>query len=80
MTARQLYRVVWLMAGVVRACGWLLPPLIDFDAAQIGTISMGMFQRGDWLTILNRSYTGGYLYDYLDKPHLVYWSAMLGYK
>ena len=80
MTARQLYRVVWLMAGIVLACGWLLPPLMDFDAAQIGTISMGMFQRGDWLTILNRSYTGGYLYDYLDKPHLVYWSAMLGYK
>ena len=80
MTARQLYRIVWVMAGIVLVCGWLIPPLMDFDAAQIGTISMGMFQRGDWLTILNRSYTGGYLYDYLDKPHLVYWSAMLGYK
>lgn len=68
------------MALLVLACGWLLPPLMDFDAAQIGTISMGMYQRGDWLTILNRSYTGGYLYDYLDKPHLVYWSAMVGYK
>jgi 4-amino-4-deoxy-L-arabinose transferase-like glycosyltransferase len=79
MDASRTYRLVWLLAGVVLLCGLLFPPLMDFDAAQIGTISMRMFLTGDWMNLVNRHYVGGAFYDYLDKPHLVYWSAVAGY-
>lgn len=80
MDNRNAYRTVWALVLLVLACGWVIPPLMDFDAAQIGTISQAMLRRGDWLTLLNRDYATGLDYDYLDKPHLVYWSAILGYK
>ncbi|MBM3442350.1 MAG: phospholipid carrier-dependent glycosyltransferase [Bacteroidetes bacterium] len=80
MTTKNANRLVWLLVLGVLACGWVLPPLMDFDAAQIGTISQAMWRRGDFWTLLNRDYTTGLDYDYLDKPHLVYWSAMLGYE
>lgn len=72
-------RLLWLLTGVVLLCGLLFPPLMDFDAAQIGTISMRMFLTGDMMNLVNRHYVGGAFYDYLDKPHLVYWSAVAGY-
>lgn len=77
---KNAYRLVWLLVLGVLACGWILPPLMDFDAAQIGTISQAMWRRGDVWTLLNRDYATGQDYDYLDKPHLVYWSAILGYE
>lgn len=80
MNSPVLYRSVWLLVILVLACGIVIPPLMDYDAAQIGTISMTMYQRNDWLTLLNRHYVGGAWYDYLDKPHMVYWSAIAGYK
>ena len=80
MDTKYAYRTVWALVLLVLACGWVIPPLMDFDAAQIGTISQAMGRRGDWLTLLNRDYVTGLDYDYLDKPHLVYWSALLGYE
>lgn len=80
MDTKNAYRIAWGLVLLVLASGWVIPPLMDFDAAQIGTISQAMLRRGDWLTLLNRDYVTGLDYDYLDKPHLVYWSAILGYK
>ncbi|NDC78488.1 MAG: phospholipid carrier-dependent glycosyltransferase, partial [Chitinophagia bacterium] len=80
MDTKNAYRTAWALVLLVLACGWVIPPLMDFDAAQIGTISQAMLRRGDWLTLLNRDYVTGLDYDYLDKPHLVYWSAIVGYK
>ena len=80
MNTNTSYWIIWALAVMVLTLGLVFPPLMDYDAAQIGTISMSMYQRNDWLTILNRHYVGGSWYDYLDKPHLVYWSAMAGYK
>jgi len=80
MDTKNAYRTAWALVLLVLACGWVIPPLMDFDAAQIGTISQAMLRRGDWLTLLNRDYVTGHDYDYLDKPHLVYWSAIVGYK
>jgi 4-amino-4-deoxy-L-arabinose transferase-like glycosyltransferase len=79
MDSTRALRLLWLLTGVVLLCGLLFPPLMDFDAAQIGTISMRMFLTGDLMNLVNRHYVGGAFYDYLDKPHLVYWSAVAGY-
>jgi 4-amino-4-deoxy-L-arabinose transferase-like glycosyltransferase len=79
MDSTRALRLLWLLTGVVLLCGLLFPPLMDFDAAQIGTISMRMFLTGDMKNLVNRHYVGGAFYDYLDKPHLVYWSAVAGY-
>jgi 4-amino-4-deoxy-L-arabinose transferase-like glycosyltransferase len=79
MDSTRALRLLWLLTGVVLLCGLLFPPLMDFDAAQIGTISMRMFLSGDLMNLVNRHYVGGAFYDYLDKPHLVYWSAVAGY-
>lgn len=79
MDSTRTLRILWLLVGVVLFCGLVFPPLMDFDAAQIGTISMRMFLSGDAMNLINRYYVGGAFYDYLDKPHLVYWSAVAGY-
>ncbi len=80
MNNRNLYRIVWFLVGVVLVMGCIFPPLMDYDAAEYAGIAMNMLQEHDWINIINRQYGSGELYDYLDKPHMLFWSALVGYK
>lgn len=80
MQSSGTYRLIWILVCFVLATGLIFPPLMDYDAAEYAGIAMTMFQRNDWLNIVNRQYAGGALYDYLDKPHMLFWSAMAGFK
>ena len=80
MNTQLFYRLVWGLIIFVLATGLVLPPLMDNDAAEYAGVAMTMLQRNDWLTIVNRHPSTGYLTDYLDKPHMLFWSAMAGFK
>jgi 4-amino-4-deoxy-L-arabinose transferase-like glycosyltransferase len=80
MQSVSIYRLIWILVCIVLATGLIFPPLMDYDAAEYAGIAMTMYQRHDWLNIVNRQYAGGALYDYLDKPHMLFWSAMAGFK
>ena len=80
MQSSSIYRLIWIFVCLVLATGLVFPPLMDYDAAEYAGIAMTMYQRNDWLNIINRQYASGALYDYLDKPHMLFWSAMAGFK
>jgi 4-amino-4-deoxy-L-arabinose transferase-like glycosyltransferase len=80
MQSLSIYRLIWIFVCLVLAAGLIFPPLMDYDAAEYAGIAMTMYQRNDWLNIINRQYASGALYDYLDKPHMLFWSAMAGFK
>jgi len=80
MQSSSIYRLIWIFVCLVLATGLIFPPLMDYDAAEYAGIAMTMYQRNDWLNIINRQYANGVLYDYLDKPHMLFWSAMAGFK
>lgn len=80
MNSQAFYRSLWVLIPLVLATGLVLPPLMDNDAAEYAGVAMTMLQRNDWLTIVNRDHATGILTDYLDKPHMLFWSAMAGFK
>jgi 4-amino-4-deoxy-L-arabinose transferase-like glycosyltransferase len=80
MQSSSIYRFIWFLVCIVLATGLIFPPLMDYDAAEYAGIAMTMYQRNDWLNIINRQYANGALYDYLDKPHMLFWSAIAGFK
>lgn len=80
MNIQLFYRLIWVLISVVLATGLILPPLMDNDAAEYAGVAMTMLQRNDWLSIVNRDHVTGVLTDYLDKPHMLFWSAMAGFK
>ncbi len=73
------YGWLWILVVIVLFTGLVFPELMDFDAAEYAGISMHMFNSNDWGTILNRNYSTGQTYDYLDKPHVLYWSSFPGF-
>lgn len=80
MNIQLFYRLIWVLISFVLATGLILPPLMDNDAAEYAGVAMTMLQRNDWLSIVNRDHATGVLTDYLDKPHMLFWSAMAGFK
>jgi 4-amino-4-deoxy-L-arabinose transferase-like glycosyltransferase len=72
--ARHLFPVLWVAAAVVLATGLFLPPLIAQDSSRFAVMAMRMHQENDWVHLVKDGR------DYLDKPHLLFWSAMAGYR
>lgn len=64
---------LWILVVCVTLTGLFLPPLMGNDAPEYATIALRMHRDHDYINIINRDY------DYLDKPHMLFWSAALGY-
>lgn len=64
---------LWILVVCVTLTGLFLPPLMGNDAPEYATIALRMHRDHDYVNIINRDY------DYLDKPHILFWSASLGY-
>jgi 4-amino-4-deoxy-L-arabinose transferase-like glycosyltransferase len=71
---RGVYAGVVLLVLAVLAAGLILPDLMGNDAPQDAGMAMRMHQQGDWVNLVKNGH------DYLDKPHLLFWSAMVGYR
>lgn len=76
---RTRYSFLWLMVILVVTTGLFFPRLMDTDAPEYAGVAMRMYQTGHWYEMINRSYADGKPFDYLEKPHMVYWSALPGY-
>src|SRR5512142_1739327 len=68
------HAALWGLVAVVLCAGLFLPDLMYGDAAQDAVMALRMFREGDWVNLLKNGR------DYLDKPHLLFWSAMAGYR
>jgi 4-amino-4-deoxy-L-arabinose transferase-like glycosyltransferase len=80
LSAPHQRRQAWPEAGVlllilvVFATGLFFPDLMGGDAPQDAVMALRMHREGDWAHLVKNGR------DYLDKPHLLFWSAMLGYR
>jgi len=68
------YATLWALVLVVLGVGLFLPDLMYGDAAQDAVMALRMLREGDFVHLLKNGQ------DYLDKPHLLFWSAMAGYR
>lgn len=64
----------WVAIAAVYLSGLIAVDVMDVDAAQYASISMEMWQTGDWLEVYHK---GG---DYLDKPPLLFWLSAFFYQ
>ncbi|MBL7757318.1 MAG: hypothetical protein JNL59_07990, partial [Chitinophagaceae bacterium] len=69
---RSVYLIGFLCLLVY--VGSLFFPLMDKDAAHHANIALHMLQYNDYLSLVDRDL------DYLDKPHLLFWSSALSFK
>ncbi len=67
------YTSLWFVVVVVLLTGLFVPYLMGNDANEYAAIALRMHLDNDYVNIINRDY------DYLDKPHILFWSAALGY-
>jgi len=65
---------LWVLVAAVLCAGLFLPELMHGDAPQDAVMALRMFREGDWVNLVKNGH------DYLDKPHLLFWSAMVGYR
>jgi len=77
---KNQYIFIWLAIIIVLITGLFFPYLQGVDATEYASIATHMYYRNDWVNIINHHPVTGGVYDYLDKPHLLFWSAMIGYK
>lgn len=61
-------------------CAGLCFPLLEPDSNEYACIAMRMYQNNDFVNIIGRSVFNFQEYDYLDKPHLLFWLAGLSFK
>ena len=68
--------LAWLFGALVLLvyAGALFFPLMDKDAAHHAAIALRMYEHNDWVSLVDRQK------DYLDKPHLLFWSTLLSFK
>ena len=71
--AQRVYAGVMALVLVVLGTGLVFPDLMGGDAAQDAVMAMRMHLAGDWVNLLKNGR------DYLDKPHLLFWSAKASY-
>ncbi len=67
------HAALWALVLAVLAAGLFLPDLMQNDAPQDAVMALRMFREGDWIHLVKNGAP------YLDKPHLLFWSAMIGY-
>ncbi len=68
------YSLLFGLATLVNLIGIFYVPLMDVDATQYASISLEMFNSGDYLHVIHHQK------DYLDKPPLIFWLGALFYK
>ena len=66
-------RLIIFMCVIVY-CGALFFPLLDKDAAHHANIALHMYETGDYFSLVDRGT------DYLDKPHLLFWTTLAFFK
>jgi 4-amino-4-deoxy-L-arabinose transferase-like glycosyltransferase len=71
--AQRWYAVALALALLVLATGLFFPDLMGGDAAQDAVMALRMHLAGDWVNLVKNGR------DYLDKPHLLFWSAKASY-
>ncbi|SMO36808.1 ArnT family glycosyltransferase [Solitalea koreensis] len=76
---KSTYIFLFTLCGFIYFLG-LLFPLIDTDATKFAGIALRMFQHNDFVNIYGRLESNLADYDYLDKPHLLFWLAAASYK
>jgi 4-amino-4-deoxy-L-arabinose transferase-like glycosyltransferase len=72
--SKAVYGLLLLAALIVLGTGLVLPDLVVGDSAQDAVMAMRMYFENDWVHLVKNGQ------DYLDKPHLLFWSAMVGYE
>jgi 4-amino-4-deoxy-L-arabinose transferase-like glycosyltransferase len=77
--SKNTYTWLFCLTGFIYVLG-LFFPLIDPDANEYACIAMRMAQRNDFLNIISRNVGTSLEYDYLDKPHLLFWLSALSFK
>lgn len=77
--SKNTYAWLFGLTGLIYVLG-LFFPLIDPDANEYAGIAMRMAQRNDFVHIISRNLGSAQEYDYLDKPHLLFWLAALSFK
>lgn len=68
------YALLYISVAFVYVVGSLRIGIIDIDASLYAEMSREMFRSGNYFIFLNRGVD-----PYLDKPPLVFWSAVLSY-
>ena len=74
----RTYILLFALCGFIYFLGLLLP-LMDPDANEYAGIAMRMYQHHDFINIISRSSITLKEYDYLDKPHLLFWLSALSF-
>ncbi|MBO9681790.1 MAG: glycosyltransferase family 39 protein [Flavisolibacter sp.] len=69
---RNIYRLLFLLLGIVYIIG-LFVPLLDNDSAHHANIALHMYLTGDYVSLIDEGR------DYLDKPHLLFWVSAASY-
>jgi 4-amino-4-deoxy-L-arabinose transferase-like glycosyltransferase len=69
---RNIYRLLFLLLGIVYIIG-LFVPLLDNDSAHHANIALHMYLTGDYVSLIDEGH------DYLDKPHLLFWLSAASY-
>ena len=77
--SKSTYLFLFALTAFVYILG-LFFPLIDPDANEYAAVAMRMAQRHDYINIISRNLGTGVEYDYLDKPHMLFWMSALSYK
>ena len=70
---RDIYRLLFLLLGIVYIIG-LFVPLLDNDSAHHANIALHMYLTGDYVSLIDEGH------DYLDKPHLLFWLSAASYQ
>ncbi|ABS28377.1 glycosyltransferase family 39 protein [Anaeromyxobacter sp. Fw109-5] len=71
---RRWYAGAMALALLVMAAGLVFPDLMGGDAAQDAVMALRMYLADDWVNLVKNGR------DYLDKPHLLFWSARASYE
>ncbi|AFD08224.1 glycosyltransferase family 39 protein [Solitalea canadensis] len=77
--SNRTYNLLFTLSLIVYFTG-LCFPLLEPDANEYACIAMRMYQQHDFVDIISRSVFTFKEYDYLDKPHLLFWLSGLSFK
>jgi len=71
---QDLFEYIIITLILLIYCRALFLPLWDKDAAHHANIALNMYQNNNYTNLIDRGE------DYLDKPHFLFWLALISYK
>ncbi|UKJ07272.1 ArnT family glycosyltransferase [Solitalea lacus] len=77
--SKRTYLLLFLFCGFVYFLGFFFP-LFDPDPNKYAGIAMRICQNNDFVNLISRHEDNGAMYEYLDKPHLLFWLAAFSFK